>query len=85
VITDLTRQVTVSGYITQKTRCPICTCLPETMLYTVADSFRFWVLARLFPAMPGKINRYPAEVHRSERYPGRVFNGRVDYILPIWT
>jgi Cu(I)/Ag(I) efflux system membrane fusion protein/cobalt-zinc-cadmium efflux system membrane fusion protein len=52
------------------------------MLYTVADLSDVWVLAQVFQSDAGKIKPGdPAEV-TVDAYPGRVFNGHVDYILP---
>jgi nitrogen fixation protein FixH len=52
------------------------------MLYTVADLSDVWVLAQVFQSDAGKIKPGdPAEV-TVDAYPGRVFTGRVDYILP---
>ena len=81
-ITDLTISSPVSGYITQKNALPNMYVQPETMLYTVADLSDVWVLAQLFQSDAGKIKPGdPAEV-TVDAYPGRVFNGRVDYVLP---
>jgi Cu(I)/Ag(I) efflux system membrane fusion protein/cobalt-zinc-cadmium efflux system membrane fusion protein len=81
-ITDLTIHSPVSGYITQKNALPNMYVQPETMLYTVADLSDIWVLAQVFQSDAGKIKPGdPAEV-TVDAYPGRVFNGRVDYILP---
>ena len=81
-ITDLTISSPVSGYITQKNALPNMYVQPETMLYTVADLSDVWVLAQVFQSDAGKIKPGdPAEV-TVDAYPGRVFNGRVDYILP---
>src|SRR2546422_1537538 len=81
-ITDLTVNSPVSGYITQKNALPNMYVQPETMLYTVADLSVVWVLAQVFQSDAGKIKPGdPAEV-TVDAYPGRVFNGRVDYILP---
>jgi RND family efflux transporter MFP subunit len=81
-ITDLTVNSPVSGYITQKNALPNMYVQPETMLYTVADLSDVWVLAQVFQSDTGKIKPGdPAEV-TVDAYPGRVFNGRVDYILP---
>jgi len=72
----------VSGYITAKNVLPNMHVQPETMLYTVADLSDVWVLAQAFQSDAGKIKPGdPAEV-TVDAYPGRVFNGRVDYILP---
>ncbi|HZQ70536.1 MAG TPA: efflux RND transporter periplasmic adaptor subunit [Terriglobales bacterium] len=81
-ITDLTISSPVSGYITQKNALPNMYVQPETMLYTVADLSDVWVLAQVFQSDAGKIKPGdPAEV-TVDAYPGRVFNGRVEYILP---
>ena len=81
-ITDLTVHSPVSGYITQKNALPNMYVQPETMLYTIADLSDVWVLAQVFQSDAGKIKPGdPAEV-TVDAYPGRVFNGRVDYILP---
>jgi RND family efflux transporter MFP subunit len=81
-ITDLTVNSPVSGYITQKSALPNMYVQPETMLYTVADLSDVWVLAQVFQSDAGKIKPGdPAEV-TVDAYPGRVFNGRVDFVLP---
>src|SRR5712692_3388943 len=81
-ITDLTISSPVSDYITQKNALPNMYVQPETMLYTVADLSDVWVLAQVFQSDAGKIKPGdPAEV-TVDAYPGRVFNGRVDYVLP---
>ena len=81
-ITDLTVNSPVSGYITQKNALPNMYVQPETMLYTVADLSDVWVLAQVFQSDAGRIKPGdPAEV-TVDAYPGRVFVGRVDYILP---
>ncbi|PYX11701.1 MAG: efflux RND transporter periplasmic adaptor subunit [Acidobacteria bacterium] len=82
VITDLTIHSPASGYITEKNALPNMYVQPETRLYTVADLSDVWVLAQVFQSDAGKIKPgNPAEV-TVDAYPGRVFNGRVDYILP---
>jgi Cu(I)/Ag(I) efflux system membrane fusion protein/cobalt-zinc-cadmium efflux system membrane fusion protein len=81
-ITDLTIYSPVSGYVTDKKALPNMYVQPETMLYTVADLSDVWVLAQVFQSDAGKIKPGdPAEV-TVDAYPGRVFNGRVEYILP---
>src|ERR1700730_8604345 len=81
-ITDLTVNSPVSGYITQKSALPNMYVQPEPMLYTVADLSDVWVLAQVFQSGAGKIRPGdPAEV-TVDAYPGRVFNGRVDFVLP---
>jgi len=82
VITDLTINSPVSGYITEKSALPNLYVQPETRLYTVADLSEVWVYAQVFQNDAGKIKPGdPAEV-TLDAYPGKVFAGRVDYILP---
>src|ERR1700723_1985635 len=81
-ITDLTVNSPVSRYITWKNALPNMYVQAETMLYTLADLSDVWVLAQVFQSDAGKIKPGdPAEV-TVDAYPGRVFNGRVDYVLP---
>jgi Cu(I)/Ag(I) efflux system membrane fusion protein/cobalt-zinc-cadmium efflux system membrane fusion protein len=81
-ITDLTIYSPVSGYITDKRALPNMYVQPETMLYTVADLSDVWVLAQVFQSDAGKIKPGDAAAVTVDAYPGRVFNGRVEYILP---
>ena len=52
------------------------------MLYTVADLSTVWVLAQVFQSDAGKIKPGDLAEVTVDAYPGRVFHGRVDYILP---
>jgi RND family efflux transporter MFP subunit len=82
VITDLTFNSPVSGYITEKNALPNMYVQPETRLYTVADLSTIWVYAQVFQTDLGKIKPGdPAEV-TVDAYPGKTFHGRVDSILP---
>jgi Cu(I)/Ag(I) efflux system membrane fusion protein/cobalt-zinc-cadmium efflux system membrane fusion protein len=82
VITDLTINSPVSGYITEKNALPNLYVQPETRLYTVADLSEVWVYAQVFQNDAGKIKPGdPAEV-TLDAYPAKVFKGRVDYLLP---
>jgi RND family efflux transporter MFP subunit len=81
-ITDLTIHSPVSGYITQKNALPNMYVQPETMLYTVADLSDVWVLAQVFQSDAEKIKPGDPAAITLDAYPGRVFSGRVDYLLP---
>src|SRR5215467_15640568 len=82
VITDLTFESPVSGYITEKNALPNMYVQPETRLYTVADLSSIWVNAQVFQTDLGKIRPgNPAEV-TVDAYPGSTFRGRIDSILP---
>ena len=81
-ITELTINSPVSGYITEKNAIPNMYIQPDTKLYTIADLSDVWVLAQIFQNDSGKIKPGdPAEV-TVDAYPGQVFRGRVDYLLP---
>ena len=81
-ITDLTMYSPASGYITDKKALPNMYVQPETMLYTVADLSDVWVLAQVFQSDAGRIKPGDAAEVTVDAYPGRVFNGRVEYVLP---
>jgi Cu(I)/Ag(I) efflux system membrane fusion protein/cobalt-zinc-cadmium efflux system membrane fusion protein len=81
-ITDLTIHSPVSGYITQKNALPNMYVQPETMLYTIADLSDVWVLAQVFQTDAAKIKPGDPAAITLDAYPGRVFSGSVDYILP---
>jgi len=81
-ITDLTVNSPVSGYITEKNALPNMYVQPDTKLYTIADLSEIWVFAQVFQNDAGKIKPGdPAEV-TVDAYPGQVFRGKVDYLLP---
>jgi len=73
VITDLTFNSPVSGYITEKNALPNMYVQPESKLYTVADLSTVWVNAQIFqtdigrvkPGDPGRL-RPP---HTADRQP----------------
>ena len=82
VITDLTINSPVSGYVTERNALPNLYVQPETRLYTIADLSEVWVYAQVFQNDAGRLKPGdPAEV-TVDAYPGKVFRGRVDYLLP---
>jgi len=82
VITDLTINSPVSGYVTEKNALPNMYVQPDTKLYTVADLSEVWVLAQVFQNDAGKIKPGDSAEVTVDAYPGKVFAGRVDYVLP---
>jgi RND family efflux transporter MFP subunit len=81
-ITDLMFDSPVAGYVTEKNALPNMYVQPETKLYTIADLSELWVFAQIFQNDAGKIKPGdPAEV-TVDAYPGQVFTGKVDYLLP---
>ena len=81
-ITDLTVMSPVAGYITEKNALPNMYVQPDTKLYTIADLSEIWVFAQIFQNDAGRIKPGdPAEV-TVDAYPGQIFRGKVDYLLP---
>jgi Cu(I)/Ag(I) efflux system membrane fusion protein/cobalt-zinc-cadmium efflux system membrane fusion protein len=82
VITDLMINSPVSGYITEKNALPNMYVQPDMHLYTVSDLSDVWILAQVFQNDAGKIKPGERAEVTVDTYPGRVFTGRVDYLLP---
>ena len=82
VITDLTINSPVSGYITEKNALPNMYVQPDMHLYTVSDLSEVWVLAQVFQNDAGKIKPGDRAEVTVDAYPGKIFAGRVDYLLP---
>jgi RND family efflux transporter MFP subunit len=72
----------VSGYITERNALPNLTVQPETHLYTVADLSTVWVLAEIFQNDLGRIKIGERATLTVDTYPGRIFEGRVNFIYP---
>src|SRR5713226_114619 len=72
----------VSGYITERNALPNLTVQPETRLYAVADLSTVWVLAEVFQNDLGRIKVGDPASLTVDSYPGRVFEGRVNFMYP---
>jgi Cu(I)/Ag(I) efflux system membrane fusion protein/cobalt-zinc-cadmium efflux system membrane fusion protein len=82
VITDLTFNSPVSGFITEKNALPNMHVQPESRLFTVADLSTVWVSAQIFQTDIGRIKPGDVATVTVDAYPGKAFKGRVDFILP---
>src|SRR5258706_1676359 len=82
VITDLTINSPVSGYIKERNALPNMYVQPETKLYIVADLSTVWVYAQAFQNDLGRIKPGDTALVTVDAYAGRTFKGRVDFILP---
>ena len=82
VITDLTINSPVSGYITERNALPNMYVQPETKLYSIADLSTVWVNAQVFQTDVGRIKPGDLAEVTVDTYPGKTFRGRVDVILP---
>ena len=81
-ITDLTINSPVSGYITEYNALPNMYVEPSTRLYTVVDLSRVWVYAQVFQDDVGRLKPGDAVQITVDAYPGRIFHGNIDQILP---
>jgi Cu(I)/Ag(I) efflux system membrane fusion protein/cobalt-zinc-cadmium efflux system membrane fusion protein len=81
-ISDLTINSPVSGYITEYNALPNMYVEPSTKLYTVADLSRVWVYAQVFQDDVGRIRPGDTAQITVDSYPGRIFTGQIEEILP---
>src|SRR6266403_5340191 len=82
VQSELEVESPVSGYITERNALPNLAVQPETRLYTVAELSTVWVLAEVFQNDLGRIKVGDPATLTVNTYPGRVFEGRVNFIYP---
>ena len=82
VITDLTINSPVSGFVKERNALPNMYVQPETKLYTVADLSTVWVYAQVFQTDLSVVRPGNAASVTIDAYPGRTFHGNVDFILP---
>ncbi|PWT97541.1 MAG: efflux RND transporter periplasmic adaptor subunit [Terriglobia bacterium] len=81
-IKNLTVEAPISGFITERNAFPKQRVTPETTLYTVADLSTVWVIADVFEYEAANVRPNQPAALTLEYLPGRVFHGRVSYILP---
>src|SRR5215469_3114669 len=83
---EVQREITVlsptSGYITERSALPNQFVQPETKLYTIADLSQVLVSAQVFQTDVGRLKTGDPATVTVDAYPGRVFRGRVQQILP---
>jgi RND family efflux transporter MFP subunit len=81
-VTDLTINSTATGYITERNALPNMYVEPSTKLYTVADLSRVWVYAQIFQNDVGRVKPGDTAQITVDSYPGRIFSGQIEEILP---
>ena len=81
-ISDLVFNSPASGYITEYNALPNMYVEPATRLYTLADLSEVWVIAQVFQDDIGRVRPGETAQITVDSYPGRVFSGRIDEILP---
>src|SRR2546425_9315754 len=72
----------VAGYITERNALPNLTVQPETRLYSVADLSTVWIFAEVFQNDLGRIRVGDRATLTVDTYPGRTFEGRVNFLYP---
>ena len=72
----------VSGYITERNALPNMYVQPEARLYTAADLSTVWVYAEAFQNDMARIKIGDPATVTTDAYPGRAFNGRVNFMWP---
>jgi Cu(I)/Ag(I) efflux system membrane fusion protein/cobalt-zinc-cadmium efflux system membrane fusion protein len=82
LITDLTINSPVTGYITERNALPNMYAEPSTNLYRVADLSRVWVYAQIFQNEVGRVKPGDLAQVTVDSYPGRTFSGEIEEILP---
>ena len=79
---EITVPSPVSGYITERNALPNQFVQPETKLYTIADLSQVWAYAQVFQTDVGRLKTADPATVTVDAYPGRIFRGRVQQILP---
>lgn len=78
----LTLHVPVSGIVMEKDVFEGQAVRPGDNLYMIADLSRIWVEAELFEADVALVEEGMPAVIEVTAYPGRTFEGRVEYVYP---
>ena len=81
-IKDLTLYSPISGFVTERSAFAKQRVTADTPLYTVADLSSVWVIADVFEYESANIRSDQPATLTLDYLPGRVFRGRVSYILP---
>jgi Cu(I)/Ag(I) efflux system membrane fusion protein len=81
-IENLTVYAPAAGFITERNAYPKQHVTPDAALYTIADLSSVWVLADVFEYEAGDVRMGEGAKFTVESIPGRVFYGKVSYILP---
>lgn len=79
---NLTLDSPISGFVMERNAFPSQRVTPDTVLYTVADLSTVWVMADVFEYEASSVRLNQPATLTLDYLPGRVFRGRVSYILP---
>jgi RND family efflux transporter MFP subunit len=78
----LTLYSPASGFVMERNAYAKQRIMPDTVLYNIADLATVWVLADVFEYEAANVRIGQAASLTLAYLPGRVFRGRVNYILP---
>jgi RND family efflux transporter MFP subunit len=81
-IESLTIEAPFSGFVMERNAYPKQHVTPDTVLYTVADLSTVWVVADVYEYESAAVRLNQPATLTLPAAPGRVFRGRVSYILP---
>jgi hypothetical protein len=81
-IESLTLSAPVSGFVMERNAFPKQHVTADTVLYTIADLSKVWVIADVFEYEAAGIRLNQGAQFTLDYLPGRIFYGRVSYILP---
>ena len=70
----------MSGYVVEWTALPNKYVQPDARLYTITNLSTVWVYAAVYQSQIGEVNVGDPVTVTVDAYPGRIFEGRVDFI-----
>ena len=79
---NITLYAPISGFVMERNAYPKQRVNADTVLYTVADLSSVWVIADVFEYEAAGIHVGQPATLTLDYLPGRVFHGRVSYVLP---
>jgi Cu(I)/Ag(I) efflux system membrane fusion protein len=79
---NLTVRAPISGFLMERNAYPKQRVMADTTFYTIADLSTVWVIADVFEYEAGAIRTGTPATLTLAYFPGRIFRGKVNYILP---
>jgi RND family efflux transporter MFP subunit len=81
-VKNLTLDAPISGFVMERNVFPKQRITPETVLYTIADLSTVWAMADVYEYEAANVRLQEPVSLTLDYLPGRIFRGRVSYILP---
>jgi Cu(I)/Ag(I) efflux system membrane fusion protein/cobalt-zinc-cadmium efflux system membrane fusion protein len=79
---DMTINSPVTGYIVERNALPNMYADLSTRLYTIADLSQVWVNAQVYQNEIGHVREGDSAAITVDTYPGQLFHGKIESILP---